>query len=67
MSVEFHGNHKTVAKLRCIWTPSVFGILLDLKKLCLSYCINMTCNYLLPELLKVDMFVFGHLTHTVHF
>ena len=26
MSVEFHGDHKTVTKLRCIWSLSVFGI-----------------------------------------
>ena len=35
MSVEFHGDHKTVIMLRLIWPPSVLGILSDLKQWCL--------------------------------
>ena len=32
VSAEFHEDHKTVTKLRCIWLPSVLGILADLIK-----------------------------------
>ena len=38
VSVEFHGDHKTVTKLRWVWPPSIFGILLVLRQLCLSVC-----------------------------
>ena len=30
VSVECHGDHETVGKLRQIWPPSVLGILPDL-------------------------------------
>ena len=36
VSVEFHRDHKTVTKVRCIWPPSVLGILPDLKQWCMS-------------------------------
>ena len=36
VSVEFHGDHMAVAMMRRIWSPTVYGILLDLKQRCLS-------------------------------
>ena len=59
MSVEFHGDHKTVIKLRRIWPPSVLGILPDLKPWrlsfsqsrllssprCLPFCLQYCCSY----------------------
>ena len=33
-SVEFHGEHATVIKLRLIWPPSVLGILSNLMLRC---------------------------------
>ena len=35
VSIKFLEDHKTVTKLRCIWPPSVLGILPDLKQWCL--------------------------------
>ena len=36
VSVEFHGDHSIVIKLRSIWPPSILGILPDLRQWCLS-------------------------------
>ena len=35
-SLEFHGDHMTVTKLRLIWPPTVLWVLPDLKLWCLS-------------------------------
>ena len=35
MSVDFHGDHKTVTKLRLIWPPSVFG---DITRFKIVFC-----------------------------
>ena len=35
VSVECHGDHMTVTKLRCIWPTSLLGILPDVKQWCL--------------------------------
>ena len=35
VSVEFHGDRKTVTKLRLVWPHSVLGILPDLEQWCL--------------------------------
>ena len=42
LSVECYGDHKTVTKLRLIWSPSMLGILPDFKQWCLSVCLFPT-------------------------
>ena len=40
MSVEFHGDHKTIIKLRWIWPPSVYGDITGFKTV-VSVCMRV--------------------------